>query len=232
MPAPLLGYRGGVRRPLALLALLALTPAAAAVLPSAAAAKARPRVTLIGDSVAASLNYVPSAVRRLGAGLDLRVDAKVCRRLVEPSCPYGGTTPSTALEAIRRAGSSLGGTVVMNVGYNDAGQFYGRDIDRVMRALRAARVSSVIWVTLPEQRSTYGTIDDAIRAAAHRWRNLEIADWATASRGRPWFARDGLHLNATGAMGLAQMLRPLIVSAVRDGIGVPPKLTRSRPAPR
>jgi lysophospholipase L1-like esterase len=206
-----------VRRPLALLALLALTPATTAVVPSAAAAKTRPRVTLIGDSVAASLNYVPAAVRRLGAGLDLRVDAKVCRRLVAPSCAYQGTAPPTALETIQRAGASLGHTVVINVGYNDAGQFYGRDLDRVMRALRAAKVRSVIWVTLPLSRSVYGTIDYAIRAAARRWHNLSVADWAAASRGRPWFAGDGLHLNATGAMGLAQMLRPLVVSAVRAG---------------
>lgn len=203
--------------------------AAAGLAPASAAAKARPRVTLIGDSVAASLNYVPAAVRRLGAGLDLRVDAKVCRRLVAPSCAYQGTAPSTALETIRRGGSSLGRTVVINVGYNDAGQFYGRDIDRIMRALRAARVGSVIWVTLPESRTVYGTIDFAIRAAVRRWRNLTVADWAAASRGRPWFAGDGLHLNPSGAMGLAQLLRPLVVTAVRQRA---PALRRPGPAPR
>jgi hypothetical protein len=226
---PLLGYVGVVRRPLALLALI---PVAAAVLPATAAGRTRPRVTLIGDSVAASLNYVPTAVRRLGAGLDLHVDAKVCRRLVAPSCSYQGTTPASALQAIQRAGSSLGHTVVINVGYNDGGQFYGRDIDRVMRALRAARVRSVIWVTLPESRSVYGTIDFAIRAAVHRWRNLTVADWGAASRGRPWFAGDGLHLNASGAMGLAQLLRPLVVSAARGGGATAATLTRARRAPR
>jgi hypothetical protein len=193
-------------------ALLALTASLAAAAPAAAVA-ARPRVTVIGDSVAASLTYVPAAVRQLGAGLDLRLDAKVCRRLVAPSCRYGGTTPSTALQSIQRAGSSLGRTVVINVGYNDAGQFYGRDLDRVMRALRAARVRSVVWVTLPELRSNYRTIDFVIRAATRRWPQLRIADWARTSRGRPWFASDGLHLNREGAFGLARLLRPLVVDA-------------------
>jgi lysophospholipase L1-like esterase len=201
-------------------------------MPAAATARARPRVTLIGDSVAASLGYVPAAVRQLGAGLDLRVDAKVCRRLVAPSCSYRGTTPTTALEAIRRAGSSLGRTVVINVGYNDGAQFYGRDIDRVMRALRAAGVTSVVWVTLPERRTNYRTIDSAIQAATRRWpRRLRVADWATASQGRPWFASDGLHLNATGAMGLAQLLRPLVVAAAEPRPATA-GVTPPRPAPR
>jgi hypothetical protein len=214
------------------LALVALIPAAAALLPAAATATPSPRVTVIGDSVAASLDYVPAAVRRLGAGLDLRVDAKVCRRLVAPSCAYRGTAPTTALEAIRRAGSSLGRTVVVNVGYNDGAQFYGRDIDRVMRALRAARVRSVVWVTLPERRTNYRTIDAAIRAATRRWRNLQVADWAAASQGRPWFTSDGLHLNVNGAMGLARLLRPLLVAAPPARTTDSAALTRPRPAPR
>ena len=196
-------------------ALLALTASLAAAGAPAAAGAARPRVTVIGDSVAASLTYVPAAVRQLGAGLDLRLDVKVCRRLVAPSCPYGGTTPTTALQSIQRAGTSLGRTVVINVGYNDAGQFYGRDLDRVMRALRAARVRSVVWVTLPEVRSNYRTIDFVIRAATRRWPQMRIADWAQASRGRPWFASDGLHLNRQGAFGLARLLRPMVVAAAR-----------------
>ena len=62
-----------------------------------------PRVTLIGDSVSAALDDAPAAARYLGRGLDLKLDAKVCRRLVAPSCSYMGTTPSTALSLIRRA---------------------------------------------------------------------------------------------------------------------------------
>ena len=99
-------------------------------------------------------------------------------------------------------------------------------------ALGAARVRSVIWVTLPERRTVYGTIDFAIRAAVRRWRNLQVADWAAASQGRPWFASDGLHLNASGAMGLARLLRPLVVTAARVRSGGTRTLTRPRPAPR
>jgi hypothetical protein len=197
-----------VRRALAVLAV------AAALAAAAPAAAARPRVTVIGDSVAASLAYVPAAVRELGAGLDLRLDAKVCRRLVAPSCPYRGTTPATALQTIPRAGSSLGRTVVMNVGYNDAGQFYGRDMDRVMRALRAGRVRSVVWVTLPELRSNYRTIDFVIRAAVRRWPQLRIADWARASRGQPWFAsvREVLGSRTPDDVDLVPGQRPQAIS--------------------
>ena len=36
---------------------------------------------------------------------------------------------------------------------------------------------------------------------------MRIADWNAVSAGRPWFASDGLHLNAKGAMALAGLLR-------------------------
>ena len=45
-------------------------------------------------------------------------------------------------------GRSLGSVVVINVGYNDWAAVY--DVDRVMSALAAAGVTTVIWVTLRE----------------------------------------------------------------------------------
>jgi len=83
----------------------------------------------------------------------------------------------------------------------------------VARALRAAGVTTVIWVTLREQRAAYAASNRAIRAAPGRWAKLEVADWNAASRGRPWFASDGLHLNAAGAMALARLLRPRVLAA-------------------
>jgi hypothetical protein len=168
---------------------------------------------MIGDSVAAGLLYAPSAVRRLGAGMDLRLDLKVCRRLVAPSCRYGGTTPLTVLQAVQARGTALGGTVVVDVGYNDDPRAYGRDLDRVLGALRSARVRCVVWVTPTEKRSAYRTTNAAIRAAARRWPRIRVADWNAASAGRPWFSsRDGLHLNAAGAAGLASFLRRQVLS--------------------
>lgn len=175
------------------------------------AAAAKPRVTVIGDSVQASFQYVPKAVRRLGKGFDLRVNAVVCRRLVSSSCSYNGVTPATALEVVRSSGRSLGSVVVINVGYNDDTRGY--DVNRIMRALRAAKVQTVVWVTLREQRSIYSSTNAAIRLAAKRWKGLVVADWNAVSAGRPWFGSDGLHLNARGAMALSGLIRQKVLAA-------------------
>jgi lysophospholipase L1-like esterase len=197
---------------------LALAVLSVGLATSPALAKRRPRVTVIGDSVATALDIVPAAERRLGAGLDLKLDTKVCRRLVGASCTYGGVTPKTALQVIESRGSSLGGTVVINVGYNDGASGYAADLDRVMRALKKAHVRQVIWVTLREERSTYSATNQVIRAAARRWSNiLTVADWNDWSYGQSWFGHDGLHLSGAGATAFAEFLRPYVVEAVRAG---------------
>jgi hypothetical protein len=170
-----------------------------------------PRVTVIGDSITASFDYVPGAKRYLGKGLDLRSDAVVCRRLVAASCAFKGSTPATALQVIGVHGRSLGSVVVVNVGYNDWAAVY--DVDRVMRALAGAGVRTAIWVTLRETTTSYAQNNARIRSAARRWRkSLVVADWNAHSRGKPWFRDDGLHLTSSGAMGLARLLRPLVVA--------------------
>jgi hypothetical protein len=198
---------------------LALAVAAAASTFTAAApaqpsAPAKTRVTVIGDSIAASFDYVASARRYLGRGLDLRSDAVVCRRLVAASCSFQGTTPPTALQVVGAQGRALGPVVVINVGYNDWAAVY--DVDRVMKALRAAGVRRVVWVTLRESGSNasiYAQSNARIRSASKRWRNrLVVADWNRYSRGKPWFREDGLHLSTAGALGLARLLRPLVLA--------------------
>jgi hypothetical protein len=196
---------------IALVAAAALAVAAPAGPAQDTAVAAKPRVTVIGDSVQASFQFVPRAVRRLGKGFNLRVDAVVCRRLVSSSCSYNGVTPATALEVIRSSGRSLGSVVVINVGYNDDTRGY--DVNRVMRALRAAKVETVVWVTLREQRSVYTSTNRSIRLAAKRWKGLVVADWNRVSAGRPWFGSDGLHLNAKGAMALSGLIRQKVLAA-------------------
>lgn len=140
-------------RPVAAVLAVALLGAAGATASAAPDGTARdPRVTLIGDSVSAALDYAPAAARYLGRGLALKLDAKVCRRLVAPSCSCMGTTPSTALSLIQARGSSLGGTVVMDVGYNEDASSFARDLDTIMAALVKAKVRRVVWVTLREER--------------------------------------------------------------------------------
>jgi hypothetical protein len=191
---------------------VALTCAAAASAHPAAPAKTR--VTVIGDSIAASFDYVVSARRYLGNGLDLRSDALVCLRLVAASCSFQGSAPPTVLQVVRSHGRALGPIVVVNVGYNDWAAVY--DVDRVMRALRVAGVKHVVWVTLREagsNASIYAQSNARIRSAGKRWRGrLVIADWNAYSRGKPWFREDGLHLTSSGAMGLARLLRPLVLA--------------------
>lgn len=183
-----------------------------AVAPASAGSSAKPRVTVIGDSITASFAYLPAATRYLGRGLDLRSDAVVCRRLVAASCAFKGSTPATALELIGVQGRSLGAVVVVNVGYNDWAAVY--DVDRVMRALQRAGVATAIWVTLRETTPNYAQNNARIRAAARRFgKSLVVADWNAYSRGKPWFREDGLHLTGSGAMGLARLLRPLVVAA-------------------
>jgi hypothetical protein len=195
------------------LAVAALALGASTAAP--ASPSAQPRVTVIGDSIMASFEYVPSARRALARGLDLRSDTAVCRRLVAASCPFQGSTPSTALEIIAADGRGLGRVVVINVGYNDWVAVY--DVDRVMRALKAAGVTTAIWVTLREASSNaslYAQSNARIRDAARRWRkSLVVADWNAHSRGKPWFREDGLHLTVSGAHGLARLLRPLVVAS-------------------
>lgn len=203
------------RRWLALCALALV----AGVAPARAADE--PRVTMIGDSVPAALGYVRGAERVLAQGLDLRLDLRVCRRLVAASCPYQGRTPSTGLEAVQADGSALGQTVVIDVGYNDDGTHYVADMDRVLRALQGAGVRRVVWVTLREERSDYVRVNAAIRHEAALWpRLVQIADWNEASYEQDgWFASDGLHLSDAGAFALAHFLRAQLAVALRANHG-------------
>ncbi len=212
------------RRPLpdargsqSLLTAVAIAVVAAAALLAAAPASggpaAQPRVTIIGDSIMASFDYVPAARRSLAKGFVLRSDSAVCRRLVAASCAFQGSTPATALDVVRAGGRALGRVVVINVGYNDWAAVY--DVDRVLKALRGAGVESVVWVTLREAGSNaklYAQSNARIRVAERRWRSLVVADWNAYSRGRPWFRGDGLHLTTAGATGLARLLRPLVLA--------------------
>jgi hypothetical protein len=197
-----------------LLALVLLAALALAASPGSAAK--RPQVTFVGDSVAESLDYVASARAKLGRGLTLRLDAAVCRRLVQPSCAFQGTAPSTALQAIQSYGHSLGDVLIVKVGYNEGAPGYSDGIDRVMRAARAQGAKAVVWSTLRETSSIYTETNRVIRRAAKRWPQLRVADWNACSRGKPWFGPDGLHLTATGANALATLLRKNVALALAD----------------
>lgn len=168
-----------------------------------------------------SVAYTAQASALLGRNIDLHYLAVVCRRLVQPSCWYNGTRPPTALDVIQTNGTSLGSTVIVESGYNEYVQQYPDDIDTVMKALVAAGVETVLWVTLREERADYATMNGQIRAAAAKWPQLEVVDWNAASRDRPWVAGDGLHLNYQGALGMARLLRKYVVEYACAGSCAP-----------
>ena len=123
--------------------------AAAALAGTGAAAPSNAvEVTFVGDSVPASITYTPQAQAILGRGLDLRLDLRVCRRLVTESCSYQGTAPPTALQSVQAVGSRLGDVLIVDVGYNESAVGYRAGIDRIMRAARAQGAVGVVWVTL------------------------------------------------------------------------------------
>ena len=183
---------------------------------AAPTAKKPIRVTFVGDSVSASIAYVPAAQTELRNGLSVRLDLKVCRRLVQPSCTFQGSAPPSALQAVQSYGRSLGRVLIVKVGYNEGSQGYGAGIDRVMRAALADGATGVVWVTLREQSQysgIYRTTNLEIKRAARSWPQLVVADWNAYSAGKPWFRSDGLHLTAVGAEELAAFLRPYVFRA-------------------
>ena len=207
---------------LAALPLLALAaPAANGSSAPRAAAKPLQRplhVTFVGDSVSAAIEYTAAAHARLSRGLVLRLDLKVCRRLVQTGCSYQGTTPTTALQAIDSYGRSLGDVLIVDVGYNEGSQGYSSRIDEIMHAALRHGVRGVVWVTLRTSSasvydSIYRSTNTEIKAAERRWPELAVADWNAYGYGRSWFGSDGLHLTSTGAIALAGFLRPYVFQA-------------------
>lgn len=207
---------GRSRQPILLVALAALAAVCALASGAAPAAAATPaaRVTFIGDSVAGVLTYVKEARQYLGRGLDLRLDLRVCRRLVADGCWYEGERPPTALAVVQAAApGALGDILVVDVGYNDPPENYETDMEQFVQAAVAQGIHHIIWVTMRETMDGYRTINQAIRAEAGKWPQIQVADWNRASLGKAWFNPDGLHLNAGGAMGLAKLLRPDVLAA-------------------
>jgi hypothetical protein len=181
------------------------------------ASQDRVQATLVGDSVAASISYVPAAQSQLERGLSVTLDARVCRRLVQASCSHQGSTPTTALQAVQRYGRRLGDVLVMDVGYNESWAGYRSGIDRVVQAALRQGAKRVVWVTLRETSTNYHRTNVAIERAADRWSELLVADWNAYSRDEAWFASDGLHLTSSGARALASFLRSYVVRAARVG---------------
>ena len=211
-------------------ALCAVATASLLTLEAAGGASSPPRVTIFGDSVASSLQYVPEAQQLLGNGLALRLELTPCRRLVSPGCPYQGTRPDSVLDIVQVSPLvTLGKVVVVDVGYNEAAANYESDMSQVAIALVKLGVEHVLWVTMREQTDNYRLINDVIRTQAQRWPQLQVVDWDAASKGQSWFQTDGVHLNAEGTLGLAKLLRANILAACGSDCQTPSTPTAELP---
>jgi len=165
----------------------------------------RTRVTLFGDSIAASLETQPSARRALARGIDLDLQAAVCRRTVGESCPYlGSRTPTLValLPSLR-----LGQAAVVATGYNDSESTFAETIEAALAALEDAGVEHVLWLTLRAERQSYLQMNVVLQAAAAVHSRLTLIDWNVYSRSHPdWFQPDGLHLTTAGATAMATLV--------------------------
>ncbi len=216
-------FTGGMRRALSTVLLLAALGGSGAAAGTAAAPAPLPRVTLIGDSVAAAIQLEPDALRVLGQAIDLNPQLAVCRRLTGESCPYNGSRPATLVDLATTLGPALGETVIVAVGYNDSQQTYAQDIEESLDALHKAGVRRVLWTTLRAERQSYLAMNDDIRAAAERHPDVTVVDWNLYSRSHPdWFQADGLHLGYNGAVALAALLHKTLVSL---GVAAVPRTT-------
>ena len=176
------------------------------------AADPPPRVTMIGDSVAASIEYTDTARAILASGVDLRLEMAPCRRVGQASCSYQGVRPLTVIDLVPTLGDALGPTVVVAVGYNDYEAAYPGDIEDALAVLRKAGVTRVLWLTLHEARPAYAAMNDAIHAAAAHHPELAVVEWQVYSRSHPdWFQEDGIHLKKDGADAMATLVHSTLV---------------------
>ena len=164
------------------------------------------RTLLIGDSILAAVNYVPSALDRL-AVLDRVLDAIECRRTATPSCvSRGRPPPPNAIETIVSTPGRFE-TLVMVTGYNDPNSAFASAIDQLMATSRSLGIAEVVWLTIREDRESLVRNNRDLVAALDRYPELRLIDWNAHAVGQQsWFAADNVHLSRAGADALAQFI--------------------------
>ena len=197
-----------------------------------------PPVSLLGDSTMAGMAWNSTTGNDprdiVGNSYRLTFDAESCRRLVNVSCRGRfGYVPLSVLPLMRTTlNGRLGEAMVVMAGYDDAS--ISTAVDQVMAEAETQGVKQVLWLTyrtntdyiLPgglAARDLYGSHNSELAAAAQRHSTLKILDWDKFTADRPsWFAADGVHLDISGANGLATF--------IRDALDALPAIGRCRAA--
>jgi hypothetical protein len=184
---------------------------AACVFSAAAVAHKSPplkHVTIFGDSVASALNWDPTARGVVETGNRVTYELHPCGRLTTPGCLANGQPPS-ALASIKTLGRRIGPTVVILVGYNDNPHVYAAGIDKVLHAMHNRGVKQVLWLTLRpiydgKISQQYKITNSVIRGASHGFPWMTVVPWGAYSLPhKSWFASDGIHFSAEGAVQFA-----------------------------
>src|SRR5262245_49527916 len=210
-----------LRRPSAAVALVA-TALVSLVLTAvpASADPALPRVSVISDSILTSVIWSNDpAQAALSDGLDLQIDAGVCRRLNGESCEFNGGHVPTTLSVINSWYYTLGSIVVIVDGYNDLPDTFADDVELTLDTLQNANVQDVVWLNLHEIRPEYAAKNAVLRAAELQHPELHILDWNGFAAAHPgWYQSDGIHLAPDGGLAIATFIR----QAIADTLAPPP----------
>lgn len=190
------------------LVLLAAVIAAGVLAATAGAHKHAARlqhITIFGDSVAAALDWDPTARDVLKKANRLTLELAPCGRLWTTGC--FSPPPPSVLQEIHTLGHRIGPTAIVLVGYNDDPHVYAEGIDKVLHAMRGRGVTQVLWLTLRPVYKQYRITNQVIRGASHRFRWMKVVDWGKYSWRHPsWFGPDGIHFNGSGAVAFASYL--------------------------
>ena len=193
----------------AALSLIALVPVASGT------DTTTPHVTVISDSIMTAVTWGnDAAMAALSQGLDLNIDAAVCRRLNGQSCEFNNAYAPTTLTVINNLASRLGPIVVIVDGYNDLPDQFAGDVELTLNTLRNYGVQRVLWVNLHEVRPEYAAKNAVLVAAAKRHPELRVLDWNAYSSPHPdWYQTDWFHLRPAGGVAIATWLREAIANA-------------------
>jgi hypothetical protein len=159
-------------------------------------------VTIFGDSVAAALDWDPTARDVLEHGNRLTLELAACGRLWTQGC--FNPPPPSVLTEVRTLGKRIGPTAVVLVGYNDDPHVYQAGIETVLRAMHQRGVKQVLWLTLRPVYQQYRITNEVIRAAARQFPWMTVVNWGGYSwTHASWFGPDGIHFNGGGAVQFA-----------------------------